>query len=127
VDSRAADATRGAVVSDQSSNGSALDRAVSLLSGAPVLLRQRDFSPPTTCELCVEDDAQGPGQATWLVRGDDSSQPGESLELKVCTHHSDEIEDRHQGPGAVTRIFRGATPTTRQSTFWEGVKGLFNL
>jgi hypothetical protein len=114
-------------MSDQSSNGSALDRAVSLLSGAPVLLRQLDFTPPTTCELCVEDATQGPGQATWLVRGGDSSQPEASLELKVCTYHSDEIDDRHQGPGAVTRTFRGPTPTTRQSTFWEVVKGLFNL
>jgi hypothetical protein len=114
-------------MSDQPTNGPALQHAVSVLSGAPVLLRQLDFTPPTTCELCVEDGVQGPGAATWLVRGQDSSQPGEPLELKVCTEHADGIDDRHQGPGTVTRMFRGPTPTTRQSTFWEVVKGLFNL
>jgi len=114
-------------MSELPSNGPALAHAVSVLSGAPVVLRQLDFTPPTTCELCIDDGAQGPAPATWLVRGQDSSQTGADLELKVCTWHADEIDDRHQAPGAVTRMFRGPTPTTRQSTFWEVVKGLFNL
>jgi hypothetical protein len=114
-------------MSDQAASDAGLDRVVALLSGAPVQLRELDFTPPVPCELCAEGGARDPGSARWRVRGQDSSQSGAALEMRVCSEHADEIDVRHRGRGTVTRVNKPRPAGTASTNAWDVVRGLFNL